>query len=155
MSKNGFTLVEVLIAVGVMSVASFAFLPSFTGSLNEKKLQQATETVRDATATVRNRALTEVGNPGVGDASKYKYAGIRFVDKSSDYLSFRSESATQAVCADPRTAPNTVVDSTKTLPNGVVVRISSGESPSCVFFVFKTAEAITIKGLSNAVSCSN
>ena len=85
MSKKGFTLVEVLVAVGVMSVASFAFLPSFTGSLNEKKLQQSIDAVRDATATARNRALTEVGNPGASDATKYKYAGVKFENGSGKY----------------------------------------------------------------------
>ena len=152
-SIKGFTLVEVLIAVGVMSVASFAFLPSFTGSLNDKKLQQAVDAVRDATATVGNRALTEVGNPGASDATKYKYAGVKFTRNSGEYISFRSESATSTVCNN--LGSNVVIDSTKTLPNAVIARINENDSPLCVFFAFKTAEAVTTKGLSNAVSCSN
>lgn len=159
MSKKGFTLVEVLIAVGVLAVASAAFLPSFTGSLNEKKLQQAADAVRDAVATTRNRALTEVGSPGASDVTKYKYSGVKFANKSGTYVEFRSTDATKEICANPSADPTlAIVDSTKTLPNGVVARIQTtpiNESPKCVFFAFKTAEAVITKGLTNAVSCSN
>ena len=158
MSNKGFTLVEVLIAVGVLSVASFAFMPSFTSSLNEKKLQQSVDAVRDATATARNRALTEVGSPGADTTQKYKYSGVRFENGSGTYLQFRSETASKEVCANPGGVANAVVDSTKMLPNGVVARIKVApvnESPLCVFFKFQTAETVTTKGPNDAVTCSN
>jgi prepilin-type N-terminal cleavage/methylation domain-containing protein len=163
MHKNGFTLIEVLIAVGVLSVASFAFLPSFTGSLNEKKLQQSIEAVRDATATARNRALTEVGSPGAVDAGKYKYSGVKFEDGSGTYYQFRSNVATTGACGVAGSLPGVpavtgeliTVDSTKTLPNGVVARIDVNDSPLCVFFEFKTAVAVTTKGSKSAVSCED
>ena len=158
MSKKGFTLVEVLIAVGVLSVASFAFLPSYTGSLNEKKLQQSIDAVRDATATARNRALTEVGSPGVGEAEKYKYSAVKFANGSGAYYQFRTDVATPGVCGGsgvPPSGTNVVVDSAKTLPNGLVARIAFNESPLCIFFEFKTAEAVITKGADDAVTCSN
>ena len=162
-SIEGFTLIEVLIAVGVMSVASLAFLPSFTGSLNEKKLQQSVDAVRDATATTRNRALTEVGNPGFSDATRYNFSGVKFGYNSGIYYQFRSNVATAVACGGTNKAPGdplvpgveVIVDSTKTLPNNVVARITSADSPFCVFFAFKTAQAVTTKGSNDAVSCAN
>ena len=158
MSKKGFTLVEVLIAVGVMSIASMAFLPSFMGTLDEKKLQQSVDTAKDAIATARNRALTEVGNPGANEATKYKYSAVKFERGSSTYYLFRSDVATNGVCGESGDAPlgvNVVVDSTKTLPNGAVARIESADSPTCIFFEFKTAVAVSTKGSNNAVSCED
>jgi|GEM_PF-6633800 prepilin-type N-terminal cleavage/methylation domain-containing protein len=158
MTNKGFTLVEVLIAVGVLSVASAAFLPSFSGALNEKKIQQSADAVRDALATTRTRALTEVGNPGAAETSLYKYAGVKFDNGSGTYYQFRSAAATPAVCGGagaPPAGTNVVVDATKTLPSGVVARINAAGSPLCVFFAFKTAEAVTTKGADAAVACSD
>jgi prepilin-type N-terminal cleavage/methylation domain-containing protein len=159
MSNRGFTLVEVLIAVGVLTVASFAFMPSFTSSLNDKKLQQSIDAVRDATATARNRALTEVGSPGADETQKYKYSGVRFENNSPIYTQFRTVAATKEVCANPAGFPAiAVVDSAKTLPSGIVARIQTtpvNESPTCVFFEFKTAETVTTKGPNDAVMCTD
>ncbi|MFA5776404.1 MAG: type II secretion system protein [Patescibacteria group bacterium] len=162
MTNKGFTLVEVLVAVGVLATASVAFLPSYTNSLNEKKLQQSVDAVKDATATARNRALAEVGGPGASDAVKYKYSGVKFENGSGTYYQFRSDIATPGACGgtgevpgEPPASANVVVDSTKTLPNEVVARIASADSPLCVFFAFKTAEAVATRRSSNAVTCSN
>ncbi|MBU1970574.1 type II secretion system GspH family protein, partial [Patescibacteria group bacterium] len=57
LSAGGFTLVEVLAAVGVLAVGSLAFLPAFTNANKERNLQQSVENARDALANARNRAL--------------------------------------------------------------------------------------------------
>ena len=154
-SKNkGFTLVEVLVAVGALSVASFAFLPSFTNSLREKNLQQSLEAAKDAAVTARNRALTETGSPGETDTEKYKYSGVRFVRDSGEYEAFRSISADSATCAN-LPADSVAIDSVKILPGGVVARLAAGDNPTCVFFEYKTGNSVTTKGSSDAVSCTN
>jgi len=146
----GFTLVEVLVAVGVLAVGSFAFLPSFTGANKQKALAQAVENTKDAIATARNRALTETGNPG--DASTFKYSGVKFTDGSSAYTLFRSNIATPGVCNNlaSESGANVVVDSTKNLPGGVVSKLSTSspdENPTCMFFEFGTGNAYTTKGI--------
>jgi len=156
--SKGFTLVEVLIAVGVLAVASSAFLPSFTGSLNEKKLQQSLDAARDATATARNRALTEVGSPGAVETIKYKYSGVKFENDSGKYYQFRSDVATPGVCGAsgvPPSGANVVVDSTKELASGVVARIDAAQSPLCIFFEYKTAKAQITKGGGACVDCED
>lgn len=147
-NNSGFTLVEVLVAVGVLSVVSVAFIPSFSNSNREKNLQQNSETVRDALATARNKALTQVGNPGLADASKFKYSAVKFEEDSSVVTYFRSTTADSDTCNHLNTLPSSQVeiDSTKTLSNDVVARIASTETPTCIFFEFGTGNALASKG---------
>lgn len=152
MLKNvkGFTLIEVLIAVGVLSVASLAFLPSFTGSYKEKNLQRAQEAVKDAITTARSKALTEVGNPSASESTVYNYSGIKFIAGSGDYYLFRSNAATSGACASP-----TIVDSTKSLPSGIVARIASSKTPTCIFFEYKTGATLITEGTTEAKTCND
>lgn len=144
-NNSGFTLVEVLVAVGVLSVVSVAFIPSFSNSNREKNLQQNSETVRDALATARNKALTQVGNPGLADANKYKYSAVKFVEDSSTVTYFRSIAADSNTCYNLPSG-QVEIDSTKTLSNDVVARIASAETPTCIFFEFGTGNALASKG---------
>lgn len=159
--QNGFTLVEVLVAVGILSATSLAFLPSFSKANREKNLKQNSENVRDAITTSRNRALTEVNNPGAG--AKYSYSGIKFTNGSDSYVLFRSSAATTEVCNNLPSA-TTVVDSTRKLSNEVkarvntVVNVATGtinESPTCIFFEFGTGNAYVTKGPYDAVNPGN
>lgn len=157
-SRLGFTLVEVLVAVGVMVVGLLAFLPSFRGANEQKSLTQAVENAKDALATARNRALTETVNPG--GTSPYVYSGVKFVAGSSSYTLFRSDKATPEVCNALSSEPsaNVVVDSVKSLPGGVVARIPTlnpDEDPTCIFFEFGTGNSYTTKGASSRASCND
>jgi len=151
-NKSGFTLVEVLIAVGVLAVGSLAFLPSFTGANKQKALAQAVENAKDAIATARNRALTETYNPGEGNP--LKYAGVRFTYDNGTYELFRSDVASAAVCQN-KASTNYVPDSTKTLPGDVRAKITQPESPTCMFFEFGTGNAYTTKGSTPCASCND
>lgn len=151
-NKSGFTLVEVLVAVGVLAVGSLAFLPSFTGANRQKALAQAVENAKDAVATARNRALTETFNPG--DTNPLRYAGVRFRYDSGTYELFRSDTATAGVCQN-LASTNFVIDATKTLPGDVKAKISSSDSPMCMFFEFGTGNAYTTKGISDCASCND
>jgi len=155
-NKSGFTLVEVLVAVGVLAVGSLAFLPSFTGSSKQKNLTQAVENAKDAVATARNRSLTETGNPG--DAATYKYSGVKFTRGNDRYIVFRSTLADVATCqalrADTNT-PSLKSDAEKLLPGGVQARMLSTESPTCMFFEFCTGNAYTTKGANPCASCND
>lgn len=148
----GFTLVEVLVAVGVLAVGSLAFLPSFTGANKQKALAQAVENAKDAIATARNRALTETYNPGEGNP--LKYAGVRFTYDSGTYELFRSDVASANVCQGLMST-NFALDATKTLPGDVRAKVPLAESPTCVFFEFGTGNAYTTKGASSCDSCND
>lgn len=155
-NNSGFTLVEVLVAVGVMAVGSLAFLPSFTGSSRQKGLTQAVENAKDAIATARNRALTETGNPG--DAGTYKYSGVKFIRGSDRYIVFKSTLADVATCQALQASTDTSSlksDGEKQLPGGVQARMPSTESPTCMFFEFDTGNAYTTKGANPCASCND
>ncbi len=154
-ANRGFTLVEVLVAVGVLAVGSLAFLPSFSGANKEKALAQSVENAKDAIATARNRALTNVGNPG--SAGSYNYSGVKFTAGSSDYEIFRSTTADVSTCTSLPASGISVLDSQGTLLNGVQSRIPSGESPTCFFFEFGSGDAYVTKGTASAPAnaCNN
>jgi prepilin-type N-terminal cleavage/methylation domain-containing protein len=150
-NSSGFTLIEVLVAVGVLTVASLAFLPSYTKSFEGKKLQSASDVVRDATASARNRALTQAGG-GQDDAMGYKYSVVKVENNSRDILLFRSTDLDVATCNSPA-----VIDSTIKLPEGTKATTSSTESPTCIFFAYKTGDCWSTKGTNptNVTPCSN
>lgn len=151
-ANRGFTLVEVLVAVGVLAVGSLAFLPSFSGANKEKALAQSVENAKDAIATARNRALTNVGNPG--SAGSYNYSGVKFTAGSSGYEIFRSTVADVSTCTN---IPASDSDGQRTLLNGVQSRIPLAESPTCFFFEFGSGDAYVTKGTAPAPAnaCNN
>ncbi|MFH1295141.1 MAG: type II secretion system protein [bacterium] len=143
LSAGGFTLVEVLAAVGVLAVGSLAFLPAFTNANKERNLQQSVENARDALANARNRALTGVNNPGAGNI--YRYSGVKFTAGNANYELFRSVNADTPTCINPNA--NGVSDGVKGFASGVVSRIPPAESPTCVFFEFSSGNAYITKGV--------
>ncbi len=152
----GFTLVEVLVAVGVLTVGLLAFLPSFTGANKQKTLTQAVENAKDAIATARSRAMTETGSSG--DAGTYKYSGVKFSRGSDRYIVFRSYLADASTCQMVRPAindPSIKLDGERQLPGGVQARMPLAESPTCVFFEFGTGKAYTTKGSDSCKSCND
>lgn len=150
-NSAGFTLVEILVAVGVLAVGTLAFLPSFSGANKQKALTQSVENAKDAVVTARNRALTETGNPE--EVNAYKYSGVRFTKDSGEYKVFRSNTATADVCANlvSGVGINVMVDANKTLPGGVVARLAAADNPVCMFFEYGTGDACETKG---SVGCS-
>ena len=153
-SKKGFTLVELLVAVGVVSVASLSLIPSFTTRNKEKALQEAFLKAKDVLGTVQNKAMTEVGSPGAADAVKYKYSGVKFVRNSGNYVVFRSTEASSDVCQNMSSAKS-VQDASSALPSSAVAKIASPDNPLCVFFEYKTGNAFTTKGASGVINCTN
>lgn len=151
--NHGFTLVEVMVAVGVLSVIALAFLPSFGTSLKRKSLDQSLENTRDAISTARNKALTQISNPA--EANPYKYSGVRFTYNSSKYEFFRSKEANKDICKNLESSPDVVIDSSRTLPNNVVAKIPQAQSPTCFFFEFGSGNPFVTKGDGSCVQCAN
>lgn len=152
-ANYGFTLVEAMVTVGVLSVIALAFLPSFGTSIRRKALSQSLENARDAISTARNKALTQISNPG--EENPYRYSGVRFVYNSSRYEFFRSKEANKDVCRDLESHPNVVIDSSKNFPNNVVAKIPSSQSPTCFFFEFGSGNTFVSKGDGSCVPCAN
>lgn len=150
---SGFTIIEVLVAVGVLAVGSLAFLPSFTGASKQKALIENVENAKDILATVRTSCLVYVGNPDGSD--KYSYSGVKYTHASSDVFMFRSTVADTSICEDVSGSEGTtgststgsyLVDAKKVLSNGVVSKIPAGESPKCIFFKYGTCDSYVTSG---------
>ena len=117
----GFTLIEVIIVVSIISLLTAGLIPSFSNYTKSQTLKQAQEKVVSDLANVQNRALAgEQGASVVGT----KYWGIRFVDGSNEYEVFAQTTTT---C--PSTTP--YIQRTETLDGNVEIDVSV---TGCVFF---------------------
>ena len=153
-NNHGFTLVEVLVAVGVIAVASVAFIPSFTGSVKNKALQQSVAVARDAISNTRNRALTQTG---MDVSSNYTNAGVKATRGSGELQIFRTSERNKDnlddVCKNLTTNTTVVIDSVVKLPGNVVARVSAADDPTCIFFEYGTGDGYITKGSQECVRC--
>jgi prepilin-type N-terminal cleavage/methylation domain-containing protein len=98
-TRRGFTLVEVFVVVGVLSIMTVAITPSFTSYLRAQKMKQLQENIKSELRSLQNKALT-----GVGNAAGVRYWGIRFSSNTHGYSSYQlfpeySDSPSNAECA--------------------------------------------------------
>ncbi len=152
--NKGFTLLEVIIAMSIISIVMSASLSSFSNRSKELNLQEAYNAAKDSLRTAQNKAQAEVGSPGAGADQKYKYAGVRFVKDSGEYISFRSSDLSDSVCGT-LDATKTVQDSVSTLPYSMVAKMDSTETPTCIFFEYPTGNTYVSKGSFGVNPCSN
>jgi prepilin-type N-terminal cleavage/methylation domain-containing protein len=132
--RNGFTLVEVIIVVSIISLLTAGLIPSFSNYTKSQTLKQAQEQIVSDLANVQNRALA--GEQGAG-VTNTKYWGLRFVDGSSTYQYFAHTTAT---C--PSSAPN--IQRSQTLTGDVEVDIPAN---GCVFFSTANGDATGLSSI--------
>ncbi len=123
--NSAFTLVEVLITVGIMILISGALIPSFSSYIKNQNLVQAQEYVKSDLRSVQNKALTGVG---ASMATYSGYWGVKFVGGSSTYYYFIT-STNPPTC--PLVVPPLGTQGSGTIPAGV-----TPVATTCVFFSF-------------------
>jgi prepilin-type N-terminal cleavage/methylation domain-containing protein len=79
-AQFGFTLIELMVVIGLVAILSGAILPNFSTYINNQNRKQAQEQVKSDLRTIQNRALT-----GVGYTSTDTHWGIYFGVGSSTY----------------------------------------------------------------------
>jgi len=135
--SQGFTLIEILIVVSVVTMITGAFLPSFSNYIKTQSLMQAKEQVKSDIRNVQNRALAgSVSEETLGTpAEKINYWGVQFKNGSGTYDYFTSvdaEACPPSKMSSKGISPALVGGSLLYLPNGNVCIFSSilsGDSP--------------------------
>ncbi|MEN9389803.1 MAG: hypothetical protein RLY61_887 [Candidatus Parcubacteria bacterium] len=133
--RNGFTLVEIIIVVSIISLLTAGLIPSFSNYTKSQTLKQAQEQIVSDLANVQNRALA--GEQGEG-VTGTKYWGLRFVDGSATYQYFAHTSAT---C--PSGGVN--IQRSETLKGEVEVDVTGS---ACVFFSTANGDATGLSSVS-------
>lgn len=136
-SRNGFTLVELLLVVALIAVLSSFLIPGFSTYIDVQNIRQAQELVKSDLRTVQNNALTGVGT----SSSTTAYWGLKISSQNANtYGFFRAATADSSSCGSASIEQNGA-----NLPGKVVIRDGSG---GCIFFSIRNGDA-TIVNLPN------
>lgn len=118
--SSGFTLVEVIIVVSIISLLTAGLIPSFSNYTNRQTLNQAQEQIVSDLANVQNRALA--GEQGEGVTGTTKYWGIRLTDGSLTY---------EVVANSSNNCTTAVLQRNEKLNGDLVIDVSAA---GCVLF---------------------
>lgn len=129
-SKNGFTLVELLLVVSIIAVLSSFLIPGFSNYIDNQNVLQASEILKSDLRSAQSKALTGVG----AYSSGILYWGIKIPsDNATSYIFFNSTANDATACT------NAVADTTsENLPGGVVIKGANG---ACIFFSVENGNA--------------
>lgn len=146
---GGFTLLELLIVIALLTIISGLTIPSFTSYIRNQTLRQAEEQVLADMRSVQNKALN-----GVDYTSTTGYWAIKFPSSSpSQYIYYRSNlpagSTTvqmQTECSGTTPTPN---ERSQILPGGIRIK---NQSDKCFYFSFENGNASNIGGTTSPLS---
>lgn len=150
---RGFTLIELMVSVSIMLLIAAGAAVSFRNSSTTRYMNQNYYNVLNDLRTAQLRALSLVNNPGVADASKLKYVGVKFFNDASNlggYTTFRSISNTSLICSNI----TGVTDNTYALLGDYTFVLGPGVSSFCVFFEMASGTVNVVKNSSN-YACGN
>lgn len=139
-SLRGFTLIELMIAVSIITIVSAATIPSFNAFITNQNLKQAQEQVKNGIRDAQNKAIS-----GNGAGGSYTYWYIKFVDGYKSYSIGKTTSASPDATAC--STPATVDEISPALQGGSTLAITS--SPFCVFYKMGSAEEVGVGGVSD------
>ncbi len=150
-SKSGFTLIELMISVGILTLLSAAMIPSFNSYLNNQNVTQGVEQIKSDIRNVQNKALTGAGFDKVANTTHW---GIKFSNDTQQYewkvFSFAS-AITSANCSSSWASPK---ETSQNLNSDVRIYGVSSTS-KCIFFNFTNGDATFVNGSNVITNCSN
>ena len=76
--RAGFTLVELLITITIIAIATAAIIPSFSSFIRNQNVKQAQEQLKSDLRNVQNKALTGALSDATIGTNPVLYWGIRF-----------------------------------------------------------------------------
>lgn len=140
-NSKGFTLVELLITVTIITLLTSFLIPGFTRYSSNQAERQSREQIRNDIRSVQNNALS-----GVGSTTINTHWAIRFDDNSGDYIYFKTPDTTWGSCTSPI---DTTTDS-DLMPNNNVIR----NGTVCLFFSFENGDVTYIQNNGAVSDCS-
>lgn len=131
-TRKGFTLVELLIVVGIVALITGGLIPAFSNYMQNQDLLQAQEQLKNDLRSIQNRALAGAQSETLVGGNQVHYWGVQFVSGSADFTYFISDVNTSCPPA------NRQVEGEYKVPHGLVLNASSFTSPpnGCIFFSF-------------------
>ena len=85
---NAFTLLELMLVIGLIGIISAATIPSFSNYIQNQNLKRARDQLYNDMRTVQNKALTGALADQVVDSVQVKYWVLLFTEDSSEYRVF-------------------------------------------------------------------
>lgn len=146
-SSAGFTLIELMISVGILTVLSAAMIPSFNSYINSQNVNQATEQIKSDMRSVQNKALTGAGFV----RNSTTHWGMKFVDGSNTYswkIFTTADPVTSSTCNNSWSGVET------STPFASDVALQGSGSPRCIFFNFTNADVTFYEG-NTPITCSS
>lgn len=135
-SRFGFTLLELLLVVGIVAVIMGGIIPAFSNYMENQDLTQAQEQLKSDLRSIQNRAITGALSESLVGGNRANYWGVMFFSDGGDpgrYSYFITD-------ANDSCPPlNYTVQGEYTLPGDYVVKSSTLGSGSvgCIFFDFE------------------
>ena len=124
--NQAFTLIELMIAVTIITIVSAAIIPAFSKYIRGQNLKQAQEQIKSDLRSIQNKALTGALSDQLIGPDNMKYWGVRFVNGSSDYEFFIA--AVDTSC--PSSIPAGQSQGTENLSDEITIRSAT----NCLFF---------------------
>lgn len=125
--KKAFTLLELLIAVSIISILSAAMIPSYNSYIRSQNVKQAREQVKSDLRSLQTNAISDslpLNMPSTGKS----YWWVRFTFGSSDYY-YNGTNDVISAC------PSSDTTNKYTLPNNV-----KSNADYCVIFSYQRGD---------------
>lgn len=91
LGKKGFTLIEMMIVVGVIAIVSGATMPSFVKYLDIQNLEQVRQDILSDLRSVQNKAMTGEAADQLIGAAPVAYWGVHFTQSNSYNVFYSSQ----------------------------------------------------------------
>lgn len=96
--NKGFTLVELMIVVGILAIVSGIMIPSFSTYTRNQTLKQAQENLKSDLRSAQNKALTGTGSDTLINGNPVLYWAIYFTDATGSDTTYRFYLTTSGSC---------------------------------------------------------
>jgi len=138
-TSPGFTLVELIVAVSILTIISAASIPNFSTFIKSQNLVQAQESVKNGIRDAQNRAITGEDSTSVlcdGGTAVCTHWVVKLIKGGSTYAVGKSNGVGALAC-DALDTTDFVSDK---FPGDVVINMAGLDNDACIFYEFLTAD---------------
>jgi prepilin-type N-terminal cleavage/methylation domain-containing protein len=93
-NNKGFTLVELMVVIGILGIVSGIMIPSFSNYTKNQSLKQAQENFKSDLRSIQSRALTGTGSDLMINSKPALYWGVTYTEGGASYSAVIASSAT-------------------------------------------------------------
>ncbi|KKS07180.1 MAG: General secretion pathway protein H [candidate division WWE3 bacterium GW2011_GWE1_41_27] len=126
---NGFTLVELMVVVGILTLVSGIMIPSFSTYTRNQMLKQAQENLKSDLRSAQNRALTGTGSDQTIGGQPVLYWAVSYSQTSGSNATYSFYLTASNNCVTNATLQQTVK-----LPENITVAASPSSGTHCLLF---------------------